>query len=221
MNRKVNYYWLLAGIPLCFIVWFFIARHEQKPMRILPYYGKKNGIYSSETGYHKVKPFALVNQYNQSVTEKELQGKIYVTDFFFTTCQSICPVMSNQLERVYRTYYNHPKVMIISHTVDPEEDSVNALMDYAKQHHVTNKQWLFLTGEKKQLYDLARQSYLLNAEQGSGGEDDFIHTQNFALIDDEQHIRGFYDGTDSVDVSRLITDINVLLEEDAYKKNQH
>ena len=108
--------------------------------------------------------------------------------------------------------------MILSHTVVPEEDSVNVLMDYAKLHGVTNKQWLFLTGDKKHLYDMARTGYLLNQEEGNGDEDDFIHTQNFALVDKERHLRGFYDGTDSLEVTRLITDLKLLIEEYAYKE---
>ena len=218
MKRKGNYYWLLAVIPLFFVVWFFVNKNEQKPLRILPYYGRKKIVQQGDTNYHTVKPFFLTNQYNEKVTEMDVKGKIYVTDFFFTTCQSICPIMSNQLERVYQYFLNNSDVMLLSHTVAPEEDSVNVLMDYAKLHHVTNKQWLFLTGEKKHLYDLARQGYLLNAEEGSGGDDDFIHTQNFALVDKERHLRGFYDGTDSADVSRLITDMTILLEEYAYKQ---
>jgi protein SCO1/2 len=108
--------------------------------------------------------------------------------------------------------------MILSHTVDPEEDSVNVMLNYAKLHGVNDKRWLFLTGDKKHLYDLARQGYLLNAEEGNGGEEDFIHTQNFALVDKERHLRGFYDGTDSAEVSRLIIDIKLLLEEYDYKE---
>ena len=103
-------------------------------------------------------------------------------------------------------------VLILSHTVAPEEDSINVLMDYAKLHNVINKQWLFLTGEKKHLYDMARTGYLLNNEAGNGDEDDFIHTQNFALVDRERHLRGFYDGTDKKDVDRLILEIRVLLK---------
>ena len=126
--------------------------------------------------------------------------------------------MSNQLERVYKTFTNEPSVMILSHTVEPEIDSIEILMQYAKLHNVTNKQWLFITGDKKQLYDMARTGYLLNNETGNGDADDFIHTQNFALVDKERHLRGFYDGTDSAEVSRLIIDIKLLLEEYVYKE---
>ena len=218
MNTKGNYYWLLLIIPLIFVGWYFFNKNEQKPLRTLPYFGQKNSIKNGDTAYHTVKPFCFTNQYNEKITEETVKGKIYVTDFFFTTCQSICPIMSTELERVYKQFASNKDVLILSHTVAPEEDSVNVMMDYAKLHGVTNKQWLFLTGDKKQLYDMARSSYLLNMEEGNGDADDFIHTQNFALVDKEKHLRGFYDGTDSLEVSRLIVDMNLLLEEYAYKE---
>lgn len=218
MNNKGNYYWLLILLPLTFVAWFIINKAEQKPLRLLPYFGKKN--YSNtikDTSYHTVKPFCFKNQFNENVTEQTTDGKIYVTEFFFTTCQSICPIMNTQLERVYKTFYNNPNFLILSHTVEPEVDSVSVLLNYAKLHDVNNKQWLFLTGSKKDLYAMARTSYLLNNEVGNGDEDDFIHTQNFALVDKEKHLRGFYDGTDSSDVSKLIIDIKLLLNEYEYK----
>lgn len=218
MISKYKYYWLLLMIPLAFILWFFINRNEQKPIRTLAYFGRKNTIQQGDTNYHTVKPFCFINQYNEKTTEETLKGKIYVTDFFFTTCQSICPIMSTQLERVYKRFANNSSVMIVSHTVEPEIDSTEILRLYAKLHGVTNHQWLFVTGEKKQLYDMARTGYLLNNETGNGDENDFIHTQNFALVDKERHLRGFYDGTDTADVSRLITDMTLLLEEYEYKE---
>lgn len=218
MNSKGNYYWLLLIIPLAFVAWYFFNKNEQKPLRNLPYYGQKNTIKNGDTSFHTVKPFMFINQYGEKVTEETVKGKIYVTDFFFTTCQSICPVMSSELERVYKTFSTNKDILILSHTVSPEEDSIHVLMDYAKLHGVKDKRWLFLTGEKKHLYDMARTGYLLNAEEGNGDENDFIHTQNFALVDKERHLRGFYDGTDSLDVSRLITDITLLLEEYNYNE---
>lgn len=218
MKLKGNYYWLLLFVPLVFLILFFVNTNEQKPLRTLPYFGKKRSLSAGDTNYHSVKSFSFTNQYNENVTDKTLAGKIYVCDFFFTTCRSICPVMSKELERVYKEFYDNKDVMILSHTVNPEEDSVEVLMNYASQHKVNNKQWLFLTGDKKQLYDLARQGYLLNAEEGNGGAEDFIHTQNFALVDKEKHLRGFYDGTDSMEVSRLIQDMHLLLNEYTYKE---
>lgn len=218
MKFKGNYYWLLLVLPLVFIGWYIINKNEQKPLRTLPYFGQKNTIKSGDTAFHTVKPFLFTNQYNEKVTEETVKGKIYVTDFFFTTCKTICPIMSTELERVYKQFQNRNDVLILSHTVAPEEDSVKVLMDYAKLHGVKDKKWLFLTGEKKHLYEMARKSYLLNAEEGKGDEEDFIHTQNFALVDKERHLRGFYDGTDSLEVSRLIIDIQLLLEEYAYRE---
>jgi protein SCO1/2 len=128
--------------------------------------------------------------------------------------------MSTQLERVYQAFSTRSDVLILSHTVEPEIDSAATLMTYAKLHGVKDQKWLFLTGEKKHLYDMARTSYLLNDESGNGDEDDFIHTQNFVLVDKEKHLRGFYDGTDSAEVSRLITDIQVLIETYDYAEKQ-
>ena len=206
MNSKGNYYWLVLIIPAIFVAWYFFNKNEQKPIRTLPYFGQKNTIKDGDTSYHTVKPFMFTNQYNEKVTEETVKGKIYVTDFFFTTCQSICPIMSSELERVYKQFATN------------KEDSVSVLKDYANLHGVKDNRWLFVTGEKKHLYDMARKGYLLNAEEGTGDEDDFIHTQNFALVDKERHLRGFYDGTDSLDVKRLITDINLLIEEYAYNE---
>jgi len=217
MKNKDNYYWLLLVMPLFFVTWYFVKKTEQKPLRTLPYFGKKNSVKIGDTTFHTVKSFYFIDQYNHKVTEETVKNKIYVTDFFFTTCQSICPIMSSELERVYKTFKNNKDVLILSHTVSPEEDSVNILMNYAKLHGVSDNRWLFLTGEKKDLYKMARQSYLLNNEVGNGDEDDFIHTQNFALVDKERHLRGFYDGTDSAEVTRLIQDMKVLLEEYDYK----
>lgn len=218
MKSKGYYYWFLILLPLIFVVWFFINKSDQKPLRALPYFGKKKyNVTFSDTTYHTVKPFCFKNQFNENVTEQTIAGKIYVTDFFFTTCESICPIMSTELERVYKAFYNNPNFLILSHTVEPEVDSVPVMLKYAKLHGVNNKQWLFLTGSKKALYTMARTSYLLNNEVGNGDEDDFIHTQNFALVDYDKHLRGFYDGTDSAEVSRLIIDINLLLKEYEYK----
>ncbi len=221
MKNKVYFNWLLIILPIFFLVWFLINKSEQKPLRLLPYFGKKKyNVTFSDTTYHTVKPFCFKNQYNENVTEQTTANKIYVTDFFFTTCQSICPIMSTELERVYKAFYNNPNFLILSHTVEPEMDTVFVLSKYAKLHGVTNKQWLFLTGSKKDLYAMARTSYLLNNEIGNGDEDDFIHTQNFALVDFDKHLRGFYDGTDSAEVSRLIIDITLLLEEYEFKNKK-
>jgi protein SCO1 len=217
---KDKYLWLLLLVPAVFIAWYFYSKNEKEPIRRLPYFGRKNSVTRNDTSYHSVKPFFFIDQDGNKVTEETVKGKIYVADFFFTTCQSICPVMSTQLERVYKQFGKRNDFLIVSHTVDPETDSVPQLKQYARLHGVNDSHWLFVTGEKKHLYEMARKSYLLNAEEGDGGEEDFIHTQNFALVDKERHIRGFYDGTDSLDINRLLIDIGVLLDEYVYKEKK-
>ena len=215
----------LIFVPCIFVIWFFINKNEHKPIRTLAFFGPKNALSNpslhnkrNDTTYHTIPPFYFTNQFNQKVTEQTVNGKVYVTDFFFTTCRSICPVMSNSLERVYTKFKIRNDFLILSHTVDPETDSVAPLLDYSKLHNVSDDKWLFLTGDKKSLYEVARKGYLLNADIGSGGPDDFIHTQNFALIDKERHIRGFYDGTDNLEIKRLMNDIDLLFEEYVYKE---
>jgi protein SCO1/2 len=218
MKGKFNYYWLLIFIPVVFITWYLFRAQEDKPITHLAYFGPKHALKVNDTTYHFIPDFEFTNQFNKKVTQETLKNKIYVTEYFFTTCQSICPVMNTNLERVYKEFKDEPDFMIVSHTVDPEMDSVPVLMEYAKKHGVISNKWLFLTGEKSKLYSLARKGYLLNAEEGNGDADDFIHTQNFALIDKDKHIRGFYDGTDSLEINRLIQDVKLLVKEYDYKE---
>jgi protein SCO1 len=221
MKFKVNYYWLLLLTPALFILWFFKSEKESKPVRYLAYYGPKNALKINDTTYHSIPDFDFTNQYGKKFGKKDVKGKIYITEYFFTTCKSICPIMNNNLQRVYAEFKNDEDFLILSHTVDPETDSVSVLLDYAKAHGVNDLKWQFLTGEKQKLYELARKGYLLNAEEGNGGEEDFIHTQNFALIDKEGHIRGFYDGTDSLEINRLILEVNLLKKEYAEVSTTH
>lgn len=218
MKFKFNYYWLLLLLPTLFIFWYFISKTENQPLRYLAYYGPKNFSKLKDTNYHTIPEFNFIDQDGEEVNLTHVKNKIYVSEYFFTTCKSICPIMNINLEKVYNTFRDKNDFLILSHTVDPETDSVPVLKEYAKAHGVTKKSWLFVTGTKAHLYELARKGYLLNAEEGNGGPEDFIHTQNFALIDKEQHIRGYYDGTDSLEVSHLIRDIKLLYKEYEYKE---
>lgn len=161
---------------------------------------------------HTVQNFSFTDQTGKTITEKDFQGKIYVADFFFTTCKSICPIMTTQMKRVVEKYKDEPTVLFLSHTVFPEHDSVNVLAEYAKNLNADASRWHFVTGNKKELYDMARKSYFLSPDSGDGGKGDFVHTQKFALVDKNSHLRGFYDGTDSTDVNKLIADIDRLLK---------
>jgi len=201
-------------------VYAFFVYDTTKPLRYLPIFGEKqyeakNG--KTDTTFHSIQNFSFINQDGKTVTEKDFDGSVYVTDFFFTTCHTICPIMSTQMERVASKFKGNAEVKFLSHTVDPEIDTVEQLKAYAIKHNADSKQWMFVTGEKKALYDIARESYLLDANEGDGGPDDFIHTQNFALIDKDKRIRGYYDGTDSTQMNQLIKDIDLLLAEHHYK----
>lgn len=187
----------------------------------LPYFGERElAANGKDTLYHTIPPFKFVNQDGDTITDQTYAGKIYVADYFFTTCKSICPKMTTELLRVQEKFgYTKEIVNILSHTVDPEHDSVPVLKAYANMVHADTRMWNFVTGDKKQLYDLARNGYLLNALEGDGGPDDFIHSELFVLVDKEKHIRGIYDGTNLGEVNHLLDDLKVLLAEYYIKEN--
>ena len=165
---------------------------------------------------HTIANFNLVNQNGDTVTDKITENKIYVADFFFTTCKSICPKMSNSMAILQKEFLTDSSVILLSHSVTPEIDSVPVLAEYAKRFGVDSKKWQLLTGDKKQIYKLARKSYFVVLDEGDGGVQDFIHTENFVLVDKEKRIRGFYDGTSPTEIDRLIGDIQIL--KDTYVK---
>jgi protein SCO1/2 len=203
------------------VLYVVLATGETNFIR-LPYIGERElAANGKDTVYHAVQPFSFVNQDGGTVTDKDYDGKIYVADYFFTTCQSICPKMATELLRVQDKFaYTNGLVQILSHTVNPENDSVPVLRAYSDMIHANNSMWNFVTGDKKQLYDMARYSYLLNAMEGDGGPDDFIHSELFVLVDKEKHIRGIYDGTNIKAVNDLLDDIKVLIAEYTIKENK-
>jgi protein SCO1/2 len=167
---------------------------------------------------HYVLDFKLVNQDGDTITQLDFKDKIYVTDFFFTTCGSICPKMTSQLQRINERFAKNEEVMILSHTVWPEVDSIPVLKSYADNYEAETKKWMFVTGDKKHLYELARKSYFVapdlnNPDFEQGGEGDFIHTENLVLIDKKKQIRGYYDGTSETEVNQLMSDIKKLIKE--------
>lgn len=165
--------------------------------------------------YHTIADFSFVNQNGDTITQKDYEGKIYVADFFFTTCGSICPKMSVNLEEVQKAFAKNPKVKLLSHTVFPETDSVPVLKAYAKKHNVIDAKWNLVTGDKKEIYAMARKSYLA-VKLGKPSElYDMVHTENFVLVDTKRRVRGFYDGTNKEDIKKLIEDINFLCEQEA------
>jgi protein SCO1/2 len=163
--------------------------------------------------YHKIADFSLTNQNGETITQNTYKDKIYVADFFFTTCQTICPIMTDHMVQIQKEIINDPDVMLLSHTVTPEIDSVAQLKKYALKKGVNDAKWNLVTGDKKQIYQLARKSYLAVKTDGNGDIYDMIHTENFMLIDKKRQIRGYYDGTNPEDIKRLIADIETLKEE--------
>jgi len=162
---------------------------------------------------HKVADFKLLNQNGDTITEADYQDKIYVADFFFTRCLTICPIMTNNMGKLQEVFKNDDDIKFLSHSVTPVMDSVPILRAYADEKGVIDSKWNITTGEKTQIYELARKSYFAVLDEGDGGLQDFIHTENFILIDKKRQIRGFYDGTDNDDIQRLILDIKTLQNE--------
>ncbi|WP_111706807.1 SCO family protein [Lutibacter citreus] len=159
---------------------------------------------------HKVSDFKLINQNGEIITQKDYEGKIYVADFFFTRCMTICPIMTTNIGKLQEVFKNDDDVMFLSHSVTPVMDSVSVLKEYAIKKGVIDGKWNITTGPKSHIYELARKSYFAVLDEGDGGLQDFIHTENFVLVDKKRQIRGFYDGTDNEDIKRLINDIKIL-----------
>jgi protein SCO1/2 len=163
--------------------------------------------------FHKIAPFTLTNQNGITVTEQDYEGKIYIADFFFTTCPTICPIMTDHMVQLQEALKDDPSILLLSHSVTPEIDSVVQLKKYALEKGVDDQKWNLVTGDKKQIYHLARKSYLAVQEDGDGGPFDMIHTENFILVDPEKRIRGFYDGTDPETIKILMNDLTILKQE--------
>jgi len=197
---------------------FYVAL---KPKKSLPIYNPSmvnpelvDSTVQYVSKYHTIADFSFTNQNGKTITQKDYEGKIYVADFFFTTCGSICPKMTANLADVQKAILNNPKVMLLSHTVLPEIDSVPVLKKYAIEKGVIDSKWNLVTGDKKDIYTMARKSYLA-VKLGKPDElYDMVHTENFVLVDAKRRVRGFYDGTNKDDIKRLIDDINWLSESD-------
>jgi protein SCO1/2 len=187
-----------------------------KPVEILPVYqpsAVSAALVSQEIRhqkkYHTISNFSLTNQNGQTVTQDTYEGKIYVADFFFTTCQTICPIMTSNMVELQDKLANNPNVLLLSHTVMPEIDTVAQLKKYALQKKVNAAQWNLVTGSKQEIYDLARKQYLV-AKENPDDPLGLVHTENFVLIDTQKRIRGFYDGTQTQEIDRILHDIGVL-----------
>ena len=160
--------------------------------------------------YHTIADFSLINQNGKTITQQDYSGKIYIADFFFTTCPTICPIMTKNMADIQERILNDNDVLLLSHSVTPVIDSVAQLKKYALEQEVKDFKWNLVTGDKKQIYELARKSYLAVKSDGDGGPFDMIHTENFILVDKERRIRGFYDGTNTEEIEKLLEDLEIL-----------
>lgn len=163
--------------------------------------------------YHKIADFELYNQNGDTITKAFYKDKIYIADFFFTTCLTICPIMTDHMVKIQEEIKEDPEVLLLSHTVFPVADSIPVLKEYALEKGVLDSKWNLVTGDKKHIYELARKSYLASKSDGDGGPYDMIHTENFVLVDKKSQIRGFYDGTDPEAIDDLMKDLKILKAE--------
>lgn len=204
----------MAVLSVIIIALFYFALKPKKTLKIYnpadvnPELVDSTVQYISK--YHTIADFSFINQNGKTITQKDYEGKIYVADFFFTTCGSICPIMTTNMVDVQKAILHNPKILLLSHTVFPEIDSVPVLKKYAVEKGVIDGKWNLVTGDKKEIYKLARKSYLA-VKQGKPSElYDMVHTENFVLVDTKRRVRGFYDGTKKEEIQRLIEDINWL-----------
>jgi len=200
-------------IPLSKIVFVFLVVLGCQQEKKLPFLGPKEVSKQGDTLYHKIPDFKFLNQDSLWVSQKDMAGKIYVADFFFTTCPTICPKMKTQLLRIYDKFAEDDRVRILSHTIDPEYDGVRVLKDYAKKLNITSPRWNLVTGKKSDIYRLGEKSYMVTAQEDANEEGGFVHSGAFILVDQNRHVRGIYDGTKEEDVNHLIEDMTLLLKE--------
>lgn len=178
----------------------------------LPYLGNPE-ISGNDTIYPTIRDFSFINQDSIVVTNKTFENKIYVADFIFLSCPTICPIMTNQIIKVYNVYKTNPNIYFLSHTIDPDRDTVQALKEYTSALEIDTKKWMFVTGKKEDIYSIAEENYFTTAYSDSTAPGGFIHGGGLLLIDKNRHIRGVYDGTNQEETKRLINDIDILLKE--------
>lgn len=198
-------------------MWFSCGPQTEKK---LPIMGERDWVEKvvdgktiTDTIYHTIPAFSFTNQFEEEVTEKDFSDKIYIADFFFTSCPTICPVMKKNMLVVYKSIKDFDDVGILSHTIDPSHDTPQVLAKYAEDLGVTGKKWQFVTGEKSAIYGIAQKGYFIAANEDGAAPGGFIHSGAFTLVDREKRVRGVYDGTDEKSVKRLIEDIKTLRKE--------
>jgi protein SCO1/2 len=218
---KIIFIVLLAVLSTLALSMYVRSSQKEKPaISSLPVYNSADftpvWLNESASGseFHTIAPFSFTDQNGNTFDSKQLEGKIYAVDFFFTTCPGICPKLTKNLGKVQDTYLNDANVMLLSFSVTPETDNAEVLNNYAKNHSVNNNKWKLLTGARKDIYSLARKSFFADEDLGlQQNENDFLHTENVLLIDTKGRIRGIYKGTLPLEIEKLIKEIGILEKE--------
>ena len=214
-RRKIVVLSFLLGIVPVGLLFFKLFDNHYTT---LPYYGQHEVNAPGDTTFFQVPPFSFTDQDGHTITDETVNGKILVVDFFFTSCKSICPVMTKRLSGLQVNLPLHDKaykdVLFLSHTVDPEHDTPQVLKEYARQNQADTARWKFLTGDASTIYRQGNLGYLLSALVDSASAEQFVHSPNFVLVDKRRHIRGVYDGTTSQGVNDLVQDIKLLIGEE-------
>lgn len=204
----------MSFIKKSILLFFLIGIYACNSNRTLPYIGEKEVSGSGDTIYHSISEFKFTNQDGELITEEFVKDKVYIADFFFTSCPTICPVMKTQMLRIHEKYKDNENLKILSHTIDPRHDSLSVLKNYRSKLGITGSQWQFLTAEQSYIYDIAQKKYLVSALEDANAieEGGFIHSGAFVLVDQNRNIRGVYDGTKELEVNKLIKDIELLIK---------
>lgn len=221
MKHFRNNFFVLASIVWC--NWACTTNYAESDSRVevLPFFNEASftpnwlNLGSAELeNYHTIPNFSLINQEGATITGKDLEDKIYVANFFFTTCPGICPQMTANLDILQEEFLDDDEIMLVSHSVTPSRDSVEVLKSYAVKRKIDSKKWFLLTGDREQIYNLGRNAYFVEENMGiEKTVDDFLHTENFVLIDKNKHIRGIYNGLQKTSIKQLIVDIETLKRE--------
>ena len=219
LSRPASF-WVKNSVVWGLFGWLFLLWSCNSSDDKLPILGQREAVTKTvdgksvtDTVYQTIPNFKFASQYGDTVTARTLDNKIYVADFFFTSCPTICPKMKVQLKRVYEKFKGNPDVMLLSHTIDPAHDSVPVLKEFAQNLGVTGRQWLFVTGDREKIYDIGQTSYMVTAQADSSAPGGVVHSGAFILVDKAKHIRGIYDGTTEVGVDKLMRDMDRLLHE--------
>ncbi|MBT9146180.1 MAG: SCO1 protein [candidate division WS2 bacterium] len=217
MNKKIlstGVLVILLVLPVLFIVILNTGENHYEVANFPDENGKRDKYLKNMDGtIHILPDFSFTDQEGKTVGLKDVKGKIIIADYIFTRCQTICPKMTTQLERVQAAFIDNPDVVMLSHTVDPAFDSSNVLKRYAAEHGAQYGKWYFLTGDKQKLYSHAANGYKIVAREEAEGPEAFVHSEKVVLLDKLGRIRGFYDGTDSAKIDTLILETKVLLKE--------